>query len=72
MVLWVLGDTDSRLVVHVQSGWSGDGVAKFTQKVAHPGYFLACFNSCNELCFSGRKSNNTLQFATPTNCTTQP
>jgi hypothetical protein len=70
MMLWVLGNTDGRLVVNVEGRRLSHRIAKFTKDIVHPGDFFACFNSRDKFSLCGRKCNNGLQLASPTNSTT--
>src|SRR5258707_3801523 len=69
MMFRILGHSDSRLVVHFESGRFLNTIPKFRENVSHPCNLLSSLNSSHVLCLCGRESNNSLQFAVPSNCT---
>ena len=66
----IFGDSDGTLVVHLESGRKVTTIPKLKENVSHPRNLLPSFNSSHILCLSGRKRNNGLQLAIPSNCTT--
>jgi len=70
MVFRILGHSDCTLVVHFKGGMLFNTISKFREDVPHSCNLLPSLNSSHVLCFCGRESNNSLQFAVPSNCTT--
>src|SRR5258705_218091 len=70
MMFRILGHSDCTLVVHFQGGGFLNTIPKFREDVPHPCNLLPSLNSSHVLCLCGRESNNCLQLAVPSNCTT--
>src|SRR6266568_2355452 len=70
MIFRIFENTNSTLVVHLQSESLMNTISKLRQNVPHSCNLLPSLNSSYLLCLSSRKCNNCLQLAVPYNCST--